>query len=413
MIKLVVNIRDSTVRPTLVTAVFFNECSINLKYDSICSTFKFQLFFNPDDSKDAELAAVSHIHECQIFYVHPVAGRYATRESNGQPVFEQTNEELIITGFMLSQYFSDSAEPSYVEIGGYSKAGVLGDCDFPSNAPLQNDGLSFRQIVNQNVVPYFSNPKSGGFNFHIKSSRADSTFQTNAASSLASLKNTISNLDSDSDEDLGKTTAKESKNILSYLKELAIQKNLVLSTDIFGNLLVNAAYTGDDYLFEVGTDNSIKFIDISMNYNGQPLHSQIEVLRDADKNGGNQGYAIVYNPLVPVVFRPRLIKLTSGTDNDVQKAALSELGAELKNIPLKISLESPIANGKFIMPNNTVKVQSKKCYLYEPSKWFIEEVNYKKTAEAENCEVTCVLPGVYGGQIVNPFIDANLNLPRL
>lgn len=412
MIKLVVNTRDSDVN-RLITAQFFDDISISLKFDSVTSTFSFKMFFDPDDATLAELTAVSHIHECQIFYVHDQPGTYATKELNGKPFFEYTTDELIITGFMLNQLTSNAARPGFIEIGGYSKAGILGKCDFPKAAfPLQSDGLTFRQIINQKVIPYFSNAASGGFKFYFKSSRADSVFD-NPDADLSSV---IAAAESDDDANpYDKTTGAESKNILSYLKELAIQKNLVLSTDIFGNLIVNFAYTGNNYLFEIGTGTAkaIPFIDIACNYNGEGLHSQIEVIRQADKNGDNEAYAIIYNPLVPVVFMPRVVKMSSGQNIDVNKVAESELGTELKNIPLKISLPSPVANKKFIMPNNTIRVQDRRSYLYQPSKWFIEEVAYRKNAKEDVCEVTAVLPGVYGGQIINPFILPKQNLPTL
>ena len=415
MIKLVANMRQSDTRPTLITVVYFNEVSINLRFDSVASTFKLQMYFDPNNQEHAELAAVSHIHECKIYYVHPVPGRYAIGEKNGKAIFGQTADELIITGFMLSQLFTSSSKPSFMEIGGYSKPGVLGDCDFPTKAyPLESVGLSFRQIINNKVLPYFSNPKDGGFKFHIKSSRADSAFEakTDSLGLPKDLSALIQSLDDDANEDIPKTTAIESKNILSYLKELAVQKGLILSTDIFGNLLVNAAYTGNDYLFEIGTANGIKVIDMTCNYNGQALHSDIEVCGQAPKDGGNMPYALVTNPLVPIVYRPKVINISVGNDNDCRKAGLSELGTELKSIPLKFTLDSPVANGKFIMPNNTILVKNRECYLYKPSKWFIEEVNYTKSTKEEKCEITAVLPGVYGGEIINPFLDPHENFPR-
>src|SRR5690348_16205152 len=105
MIKLVVNIRESDTLPTKIQIFQFDEVSINLKFDSICSTFKFKMYFDPLNETHAELAAVSHIHECQVYYVHDKVGRYATKEKiekSGDPQFEQTNEELIITGFILA-----------------------------------------------------------------------------------------------------------------------------------------------------------------------------------------------------------------------------------------------------------------------------------------------------------------------
>lgn len=403
--------RDSATRPRKLAVMFFNEIDINLKFDSVASTFRLQMYFDPNNEEHAELATVSHIHECSLYYVHDRPGKFV----NDKGKFVTTNDELIITGFMLSQRFHSSEKPGFMEIGGYSKPGMLGDCDIPTAAyPLESNGLSFRQIVKK-ILPYFSNPKKGGFNFFIKSSRADSVFvkEGEAASGLGDLNDLLGEINDDADGDLGKSTAPESKNVLSYLSELANQKGLILSHDVMGNFIVNAPYLGNDYLFEIGTKNGIKYREADCNYNGQGLHSQVEAVRQPDKNGGNMAYAIEYNPLVPIVFRPKVIEVTSGDDNTIRKAALNEVQTELKSIPLVITLDSPVANGRFIMPNHTIKVLERKCYLYKATKWFIEEVNYVKNSKEETCTITCVLPGVYGGKIVNPFIDPHHNIPRI
>jgi prophage tail gpP-like protein len=413
MIKLVVDMRDSKRQKPKIAVTLFNEISINLKFDSVASTFKFKMYFDPSNVDHAELATVSHIHECSIYYVHDEPGRYIN--SKGQ--FINTTDELIITGFMLSQRFNSSAKPSFMEIGGYSKPGVLADCDIPTAAyPLESNGLTFRQIVNK-ILPYFGQPSRGGFSFKIKSTRADSVFVDNDAvdntTGLADIKKQIAAMDSDADDPIEKSTAPESKNVLAYLKELAIQKNLTLSHDVLGNLIVNVPYIGNNYIAEFGTENGAPFIEMDINYNGQPLHSEIEVVRQPDKNGGNLAYWKIANPLVPIVYRPRVIVLTSGDDNTIKLAARSELGTELKNIPLIITLDKPTVNGRFMMPNNTIKVKNRECYLYEPSKWFIEEINYSKDSKDEKCVLTCVMPGVYAGEIKNPFIDPHKNIPRI
>lgn len=425
MIKLVVNTRSSTegTGKTLYTLTYFNEISLTIKYDSVASTFKFKMFFDPDNRDHAELAGVSHMHECKIYYVHDRPGRYAISESNGKAVYGITTDQLLITGFILSQLLEQSAAPTWCEIGGYSKPGVLGDCDFPTRINLETIGLSLRQIINNNVVPLFSNPASGGFKFYIKSSAADSIFDNDINKKIpknglglpASVSALIAQIDSDSDEAIPKTTAKESKNILSYLMELAVQKGLILSTDIFGNLIVNQPNFTGGYLFKIGVDGGIRFTKATCNYNGQALHSDIEVVGQPDQDGGNMAYALVKNPLVPVVYRPKVITMQSGTDNDATKAGLAELGTELKSIPLKITLDSPVvetgSGPQFIMPNNMIQVLGKQLYIYRPSDWFIEEVTYNESTTAKICEVTAVLPGVYGGPITNVFVPAGADSP--
>ncbi len=425
-IKLKINTRDRDEKntPRILEITKFEDIDISLKFDSVASTFKFRMLFDSNDPLYAELLAPSHMHECSIYYVHDQPGTYMDIRETGfgkqrrfKRVFRFTTDELIITGFALSTVFKSSAKPQYVEVGGYSKPGLLGDCDIPTSAyPLQSDGLSFRQIVNK-ILPYFSNSFRGGFSFEIKSSRADSVFES-ASDGEVSIKSLLAQATSDADEDLGKTTAPESKNVLSYLKELGIQKNLTMGCDRAGNLIVDIAYTGKDYLFTIGTGSKpIRAREITCTYNGQEMHSQIELVGQPDKvDPKNFPYAIVHNPLCKIVFRPKVVTMSSGTDNTIKQAAESELGAELKNIPLVILLDSPIANGKFITPNNMIQILHRDCYLYRPSEWFIEEMHYVKNSKSEDCTVTAVLPGVYNGRASSqkdPFLDHHENFPKV
>ncbi len=171
-IKLVVNMRHSnTGNGTKITIDFFDEINLNLKFDSVASTFKFKMFFDSENPVHAELVATSHIHECSIYYVHDSVSRYI----NDKGTFVNTTDELLITGFMLSQLFKDSATPDYVEIGGYSKPGVLGDCDVPTDIPLEAVGLSFREIVKKVLKPFQEH--TGSFSFVVRSTRADTIFE--------------------------------------------------------------------------------------------------------------------------------------------------------------------------------------------------------------------------------------------
>jgi prophage tail gpP-like protein len=362
---------------------FFNDDKISLKYDSLASTFAFAMEFDPDNKEHAELACVSHIHECKLIYEH-----------------EDKSEELLITGFMLSQAFQDDAKSHLANISGYTKTGVLEDCDIPiSIYPLESNGLTFREIV-QKVIKPFGDPRKGGFKFIVRSGKADSKFTE----------------DQKVDRKIDKSTAPESKNIKEYLTELATQKNLVLSHTPEGNLLVTTANTGGKPLFEIDADRNpgVGYVSMSLVYNGQPMHSEITVIRQADIDGGNSAEYTIKNPLVPIVFRPRVVSLTSGDDVTIEEAARNELGKELKAITLNIVMDRATINKKFITPNNTIIVRNRKLFLYNKTKWFIEGVDFNGDAEKETVTLTCVLTYVYNNQTpVNPFVDPHKNLPRV
>lgn len=371
-----VNTRQSNTGDPIRTVKYFTDFKMSLKYDSVASTFAFGFYFDPSNVEHAEIACVSHMHECQIFY----------------------DEELLITGFTLSQTLVHSSVPELVQIGGYSKPGVLEDCDIPTKMyPLESNGKTFRQIVQRLISP---------FNFEFKI--------TDLAKKDANTRFTITEK---ADKEIPKSTAPESQNIKSYLTELATQKNLILTHDEFGNLLITEANTKAKPLFvfdgAVGMEGITK---LTLSYGGQALHSHITVIRQADQDGGNAAEYTIRNPFVPVAatYRPKVTTLTSGDDVTIEEAARNELAKELKAIVLKVEMDRGKIDGKFIRPNNTIIVKDREIFLYKKVTWFIESVDFEIDPKGEKCSLTCVPVYVYDNKTPeNFFVDPHKNLPRV
>lgn len=327
---------------------FFNKVNVNLRYDSVASTFAFDFLFNPEDLKSKEMFTPGHFHKVTI----------------------EHNDELLITGFILNQNFGSSSKKQLANIQGYSLPGVFEDCQIPPEIyPLQSDGLSLREIT-QKIINYFSTSKAP-MKLIVDpsvSKRANAAFETSVAS--------------------------ESETIKSYLTKLAAQKDIVLTHTPEGNLLFTKAKTRQTPIahFEKGF---IGLTDISLSVNGQRMHSKITVLKQSSVDGGNAGESSIINPFVKFVNRPKVIIQSSGTDNDTGNAARQALSAELKAISLKIELSTWLIDGKIIKPNQIISVTDPENYLYNKTNFFIESVNLKGEQSNQTATLTCVLPEVY------------------
>lgn len=339
------------------TIKFFNDFTLNLRYDSIASDFSVSFYFDPANHDQEELACVSHFHQALV-------------EHNG---------ELLITGFILSEVFHSSPVRELVSFSGYSLPGVLEDCQIPIESyPLQSDGRTLRQIAQKFIAP-----------FKIKmivdptvSSRMDIVYE--------------------------KTTASETQSIKDYLTELAAQRNIIITHDANGNVIFTQANTMQAPLFHV--ESGLIGTSLSMAFNGQGMHSSITVIKQADKDGGNAGQSTVINPYVPIVYRPKVLTQSSGDDNGTLQAAKNALAAELKNIVLTITTDRWEIDGKIIRPNNTITVLSPELYIYKKTKFFIESIAFTGNQEKTTAVLTCVLPEVYNGQTPkNIFVDAHKN----
>lgn len=341
----------------------FNEFDLTLKYDSVGSTFGFDFNFDPKNRVHAEMACVSHFHEAIV-------------EHNGK---------VLVTGFVLSQVFNKSSEEKLVAAGGYSKAGVFEDCNYPRSLyPLQMNGLSLAQIAKKVCDPF--------------------KLKVIVDAEVASIVNKA----------IPKVTCEPTTLIKEFLTEHATQRDVVLTHNEKGDLVFTKAKTNLKPLFTIDDENPFPSTDISMSFSGQDIHSDITVIKQADSGGGNAGDYTIKNPYCPIVFRPKTIIQTSGDDISTAQAAKNALAAELKNIVLTVEIDRWDPNGSIILPNNIISVKSPKNYLYNYTNWFIESVNYHGNEKALKATLTCVLPEVYNKQTPkNIFVDTHKNFPRI
>lgn len=347
----------------IVDVIYFNDFDIDLKFDSVASTYSFKALFDPYNKVHAELYCVSHFHEATLLH----------------------EGETLISGFLLSQGFTHSSIKEMAQLTGYSKPGVLEDCEIPPSLyPLQTDGLTFAEIARKLAAP-----------FRLKVVIDDS---------VSGVMNTV----------IPKSTASETQNIKSYLTELATQRHVVMTHTPEGALLFTKAKTKLKPIahFEEGTPGT----SFSMSFNGQGIHSHITVVKQASEDGGNAGEYTIHNPYCPVayVFRPKVVTQSSGDDITIEEFAKQQLANELKNIKFVINTDRWKIDGKIIRPNNIITIFCPEIYVYKKIELFIESVKLKGDSEKTVAELVCVLPEVYNGETPkNVFVDAHENLPRL
>lgn len=346
----------------VVDVTYFSSFQVSLKYDSLASTFSFNFMYAEKNKLHAEMACVSHYHE-------------AILEHEG---------ETLITGYLLSQAFNVGSKAELAQFAGYSKSGVLEDCDIPHTIyPLQSDGLTLRQIA-QKILTAF---------------KLKMTVDASVASEM--------------DKVIPVTTSKDSQNAKSYLTEICTQRKIIMTHDEKGNVVFIRAKA--DVIPEFHVEDGQIGTTISMIFNGQGLHSDITVMKESDIDGGNAGEYTLENPYVPIVTRPRVITQSSGEDTSVQETAMNALAAELKDaIVLKIETDRWKVKNKIIRPGIVISVFSPKNYIYKKTNFFVESVDYKGDSKLMTATMNCVIPEVYNGKMPkNIFVDAHENLPRI
>jgi len=356
---------------------FWNDFHVNLKYDSLASTFSFKFYFNPDNIEHKEMACIGHYHTCTV----------------------EHNKELLITGQILSEGFNSAAERSPVTIGGYSLPGILEDCSITPNTAsaiplspgagagdiavsMQYNGLGLREIAEQVIKPF-------GLSIVIDPIVAQ-----------------------DMEDPFTETEGNISQTVKSFLSQLASQKNIVLSHNAKGQIVFTRAPLFQKPIFNFTKD--LPTTSMSLGFNGQAMHSHIYVVAQADVNDSDVSSSEpIRNPyVINTVYRPKVVVQTSKSikaEVDPLLAGKNARAQELKGLSLKIVTDRWILNDKIIRPGQLISVINPEVYLYKKTNWIIEEVDLVGDKKKTTATLTCVLPECYNGAEPN-YIFQGINL---
>lgn len=330
---------------------FFNQTVIQLKHSNIASSFKFVAFFDPENPEHKTLFKPLSYPDVKLNYI----------DGEGK-------ESLLITGTILKNRFRSESMKRLAEISGYAKTGVLGDCPIPSSLyPIEFNNLSFFQICEKLCSPF------------------DIGVTRGAGTEI-------------SDEVFPEIQSSTGKTIAKFLSETGAQKNLVLTHDESGNLRIEALTEAIKPI--AAFNDSMPGVSMDLSVNGQAMHNQIAVQKQASIDTDNAADYTIDNPLVSA-FRPTVKSQSSGNDNNSQDAAKNALANEVKNIVLKIEVdrwEWLNETGGIMTPNKLVSVVSPENYIFEKTNFFVEQVSLSSNEQKETASLICVLPEAYNNK---------------
>lgn len=392
----------------------FNRVRVNLKFDSVASTFAFEYYFNPDNNEHKQLSCIGHYHIAKLKH----------------------NGETLLTGYVLSIAFNGGATRQLVTIGGYSLPGVLEDCEIPiglDGMGLDNEGKSLKDIALRYLKPFGLGLKIDESVVAVASNdiseQAPALQPTNTiplvnppmpieellqpvfvyplaepegvidkwGMMITPWGNDESSVTDKMNADILKTTAQIGKTIKSYLAKLASYKNIILSHDEQGNVVFTKAKKQGRPV--AAYSQGMSATTMSLSFNGQQMHSHITCVQQPDSESGETTVmSTVRNPFVPYVFRPKTIVVSNPPDgvDYTLTSAKNALATELRGLKLIITTSQwTFPNGKVIRPNNVITVINSEIYLYKVSRWFIEEVELEGDEKQQVAKLTCVLPSVY------------------
>lgn len=308
----------------------FQSYDLSLKFNAIADTFSFT-------GLKKTLPGYLGYNDCEIF----------------------NENESIIKGTILNQSNKISTKSELSTVSGYSKCGIIEDVNIPvSLYPLQSDNLTLKEICDKLLQPF-------------------------AVEYVVD-----SNISSEFNKKYRKSNADPNQTIKDYINSLASQRGIILTHTRDGKLFftkIDISKLKPVVRFVQG-DYGIMGMDIDLN--GQSLHSEITVMKQASSDNPDSGEKTIKNPYCSK-FRPSIKILNSGDIFDMDKAARMALADELTGIKFSI------LTTKLVYPGNLITVNAPALGIKNDVDFFIEETNIKGTTAGETFTLNCVLKDIY------------------
>lgn len=341
------------------TMKFFDKISVTLRYDAVCSTFTLSYFFDPTDPDLKDVSVPGHFHIVQL---------------------DDDNGDRILTGYITRVNFVSESKRQLVTIAGYSLPGVLDDCDIIP--PFEFNTLSLKD-VSDILLRSFPEVKMV----------IDPSITVLMEQPYEQLK------------------ARDSQTIADFIHKLTSQKNIVMTHNVFGNLVFTRASSTQVPIAHFG-ENTFGCIRKEFDYDGQHLHSDITLSKEADiEEAAQTDQVTLKNSWVPFVYRPKYRVHDSGIENDTRMAAINLIGQELKSIPMKITIQDWRQNGILMMPGKIVTVLDPKVFMYKKTPWMIESVHLQQNSNNDKQAILhCVPKEAYTGEYPANYPFAGINV---
>lgn len=254
-----------------------------------------------------------------------------------------------------------------LNVGGYALPGVLNDCNAPASAAdtLESNGQTLRDIA-ATMAGFFGIPVV---------------------------------FDGDPGPVFDRVSCGKSKKVLSFLAELAGQRNFIINSTPTGALR---------FVRSVGAGSPVAVLEqgrspvqsVAPSFNPQEYYSHVTGFQPVDISGVGTQYT-AKNSFLAGVIRPLSFQAPDTSDSNVPEAVNAKIGRMFGNI-VSYSVEVSTwrdPNGNLWEPNTTIKLTAPGAMVYSQYEFIIRGVRLTKTGNSETAVLTLTLPGAFSGEI--------------
>lgn len=270
------------------------------------------------------------------------------------------------TGTMVPVDPAIGRNQTIVTVGGYSLPGVLNDCTAPASAfPLEFDGQGLQEIATSLCAPF-----GLGVEFQAEQGAIFERVALNPG-----------------------------KKVLTFLAELAKQRNLIMSNTALGKLLFWQSS-------EIGApvarlqQGSAPVTSVTPFFSPQSYYSHITGLEPVFVGLSGSQFT-VKSPRLVGVIRPYTFEVPDTLDADVKTAVEAKAGRMFGNMAAYLvevaTWRDP--SGNLWAKNTTVMLTAPGAMIYKEYEFVIRSIEFSKDRSTEIAVLNLAIPGSFSGKI--------------
>ncbi len=292
--------------------------------------------------------------------------REAFRPFSYKPVKITLGGSPFFSGTMVSVDPVLANDKRTVTLGCYSLAGVLNDCTAPASSfPLEFNGQGLRDIATTLAAPF-------GINVVFNAEQGP-VFE--------------------------RVALEPGKTVLSFLIDLAKQRNLVITSDADGSLVFIQSITDGVPVAKLAQGAS-PVMSVSPVFDPQGYYSHITGIEPVVV-GLKGSQHTVKNTKASGILRPFTFKAPDTVDSNLPAAVSAKIGrmfGQMASYAVGVSTwRDP--SGNLWTPNTIVTLQAKNAMIYSEYKFVIRSVEFTRDSTTKTAVLTLVIPGAYSGKI--------------
>jgi prophage tail gpP-like protein/phage tail protein X len=253
-----------------------------------------------------------------------------------------------------------------ISVSSYSLPGVLNDCTPPSSSyPLEFNNQGLREIASAIAEPF-------GLTVDFRA---------------------------DQGAVFDRVACDPSKKALSFLIELAKQRNLIISSSQRGALVFWQSVESGSPVARM-QQGSPPLLSVTPFFTAQEYYSHITGLEPV-VTGSEGSQFTVKNPLLTNVTRPITFKTSDTLTADVKNVVEAKAGRMFGNMAsytIRVATwRDP--NGALWTPNTTIKLLAPDAMIYTEYEFIIRSVQLNRERAAETATLNLVIPGSFSGKV--------------